>query len=178
MTGIRVSLIDDLPQLAAAGASLRLQRLADNLGSSIGRSLLENAFYPNLVGMAAQAEMERQLDALKAQADLDRYLNIAACLGVGHHAAHAILTMQRAYFRPWAEGPPTDLELEEAEAVLHAAAPLFWRTPPPQGRQEPGRLKRLVVRATETLERRGVGQRPWPCSCNAAFSATVSHTKT
>ncbi|MFJ6085150.1 hypothetical protein ACIQI8_27455 [Streptomyces sp. NPDC092369] len=165
MTGIRVSVIDDLPQLAAAGVSLRMQRLADNLGASIGRSLLEGVVYPNLVGMAAEAELQGQLDALKAQVALDRYLNLAACLGVGRDAAHAILAMERAYFRPWVEGPPTDLEIEEADVALRAVSTLVSAAPRAEARPERERLKRLSARATETVARQCAGEQGWPCGC-------------
>lgn len=171
MTGIQVSVIDDLPQLAAAGAELRIQRFAHNLGSAIGRSLLAGAIYPDLVGMAARAEMQRQLEALQAQADLDRYLNVAACLGVDPDAAHAILRQMRLYFRPWADGPATTEEIEEAKGVLHVVAPLVPQQPSARERRERERLKRLVARATETLARRTVGQSAWPCNCSRTPSA-------
>ncbi|MFI5880820.1 hypothetical protein [Streptomyces sp. NPDC051554] len=171
MTGIRVSVIDDLPQLAAAGASLQLQRLADNLGHSIGHGLVANACYPNLVGMAARAEMQRQLEALQAQVDLDRYLNVAACLGVDPDAAHVILRQMRLYFRPWADGPATPEEIEEAKGVLHVVAPLVPQQPSARERRERERLKRLLAHATETLARHDVGQSAWPCCCSTSSRA-------
>ncbi|MCX5239808.1 hypothetical protein OG824_31865 [Streptomyces prunicolor] len=102
---------------------------------------------------------------------LSRTLNEAACLGVDPDAAHAILRQIRLYFRPWADGPATPEEIEEAKGVLHVVAPLGPQQPSTRERRERARLTRLLARATETLARHDVGQSAWPCSCSTSSRA-------
>lgn len=160
--GVRVSIIDDLPQLAAVGVSNRLQRLAATAGIT-----------PRVVGAGLshilKAAAQHQLDALRAKADLDAYLNLADCLGVSRDTAQQILGNVRAYLRPWtANAPPTTEEIEYATGLLHAVAPLTWK---PEAAREGERRDReqrtrLSTRLTAALAGRTSRRRYWPCGCD------------
>lgn len=162
MTGIRVSVIDDLPQLAASSAELRIQRLAKELGPLAG---LRFSTASPLAGMA-KAALARRLEVRRAQVALTEYELLGDTLGVDRSHAQAILRVAQhdlasAYGYREA-GPPTVTELDHATVILRGLAPAMWR---PEENRERERLARLSERVTATLARSLPTRPRWPCAC-------------
>jgi hypothetical protein len=172
LSGIRVSVIDDLPQLAASSAELRIQRLAQELGPLAG--LQFSSATPLLAGLA-KAALARRTEELRARVALTEYELLGDALGADRSHAQAILRMAQqdlshnyGYREP---GPPTVTEIDHATVLLRALAPAMWN---PAENREKERLARLSERATATLARSLPSRPRWPCACQKRQAGETS----